>query len=505
MTRDLVLGLDSSTSACKAIVWDVRGKIIAEGRAPLAVDMPHPGWHEQSAEDWWQAAIVAIRKSVVQIDPRRLAALSVAHQRESFVPLDADLSPLRPAILWMDERARPLLAELERQLDGPRFHQATGKPFSGNLIPGKLAWLRLHEPRVFQSTSLFADTLAYLHLRLTGQPVTGFGSADPLGLFNMPQAAWDEPTLKTLGLASGCLPRVLPPGALAGHVTRQAAQETGLPEGLPVITGLGDGQASALGLNCVQPGQTSLSLGTSIVTGTPSSTYTVDRAFRTMTAGIPGSYLLETVLLGGTYTISWFLERFAPGRSPEQMETEALSIPPGAQGLLVLPYWNSVMNPYWDASAAGLTLGWRGIHGPAHFYRAILEGIALELRLHMEGIGAALGQSPRLLAASGGGSRSLLWRQIIADVTGISVSRSETVEAAALGAGILAAAGAGLFPDVASAAQSMTPPLIEPLSPDPLRAGQYERLYAAYRGLYPALRGAFQALAETDEATPPIG
>ena len=389
---------------------------------------------------------MAIRKSIEGIDLHRLAALSIAHQRESFVPLDSALRPLRPAILWMDERARPLLPDLERQLDGSRFHLATGKPFSGNLAPGKLAWLRLHEPKVFQSTTLFVDTFAYLNLHLTGQLVTGFGSADPLGLFNIPQSTWDAPTLEILGLTQQHLPHVLPPGAMAGHVTRQAAQETGLPEGLPVIIGLGDGQASALGLNCVQPGQTSLSLGTSVVTGTPSSVYTVDRAFRTMTAGIPGSYLLETVLLGGAYTISWFLERFAPGLSPEQMEAEARHLPLGSQGLLVLPYWNSVMNPYWYASATGLTIGWRGIHGPAHFYRAILEGIAFELRLHLDGIRAALGESPRLLAAAGGGSRSLLWRQIIADVTGIPVSRSETVEAAALGAGILAAAGAWRSP-----------------------------------------------------------
>lgn len=502
-TRDLVLGLDSSTTACKAVIWDLHGRPLCSGSSPISVWMPHPGWHEQPASDWWSAAVSAIRQSAASIDLARLAGLAIAHQRESFVPLDEGGRPLTNAILWMDERARSNLPALRAQLGEQAFHQSTGKPLSVNLAVGKIAWLRENQPDIFARTAIYADTLAYLHFRLTGHFSTGWGSADPLGLFDMPHHRWHVGVLHALDLREDQLPRLLAPAENAGRLCASAARETGLPEGLPILVGLGDGQAGSLGLGITGAGQASLSLGTSVVGGYFSPSYLNGRAFRTTTGGVPGTYLLETTLLGGTYTLKWLFETLLKLPSQDQIQTyaqydqAAAQLPPGSEGLLLVPYWNSVLNPYWDAGASGIVAGWRGIHGPAHLYRAVLEGIAFEVRLHLEGIETALAAPVQQLVAAGGGARSSLWLQILADITGKPVYRSTTREAAALGAGILAATGCGLYPNVAQAANAMSQTLDQPFLPDEQCSQLYTRLYdEVYRQLYPALQNPLNHLAD---------
>jgi sugar (pentulose or hexulose) kinase len=288
----------------------------------------------------------------------------------------------------------------------------------------------------------------------------------------------------------------LPPGAHLGDVTASAAAATGLPAGLPLFAGVGDGQSGALGVGITRPGQTCLALGTSVVAGTLSERYLVDRAFRTTYGGLAGTFVLEAPLLGGGYTVDWFFESIAPAADRRELEREAAGLPPGSEGLVLVPYWNSVLAPYWDPAASGIVVGWRGVHRPVHLYRAILEGVAFELRLGLGGVETALQRPVDSLVAVGGGAGSELWCQTIADVTDRSVSRSSTTEAAALGAGVLAAAAAGLHPDVATAARAMTRLRPEPLRPDPQRHETYARLYEdVYRPLFPALRPYLERLA----------
>jgi xylulokinase len=316
--------------------------------------------------------------------------------------------------------------------------------------------------------------------------------------------------LRLAGLREDQMPDASAPGAVIGEVTPEAAALCGLPAGLPIVAGLGDGQAAGLGASVAAPGLAYLNLGTAVVSGTITDTFVVDRAFRTMYGGAPGTYSPETVIIGGTYTVSWFVREFAaemaavgrPGSTEEALEAACRDLPPGASGLMLVPYWNSAMNPYWDASASGIVAGWRGIHGKAHLYRAILEGIAYEQRLHTSGVEAALGRSIDSYVAIGGGARSALWRQIIADVTGKTVLRSSTTEAAALGAGILAARGAGLFGDVAEASAAMAQRDTQRVEPDAANHATYSRLYdEVYRHLYPALQPYLQRLTELSEAS----
>jgi xylulokinase len=503
-SRDLVIGLDSSTTACKVIVVDLRGSVVSCGRADLPIEKPRASWHEQPADSWWESACRALREATSGVDRERIAGMAIAAQRETFVLTDECGQPLANALLWVDERCRDLLPEIDRKYDRESIHRESGKPLSANLSLGKLYWLRQKQPDLFRRGSRILDVHGFLAHRLTGRFATSWGCADPTGLFDMERKTWNVPLIRAIGLHEDQLPEPHPPTALVGEVSTEAAVESGLPPGLPLIAGIGDGQAAGLGACAVSPAESYLNLGTAIVSGTFSERYLVDSAFRTMTGGIPGTYVLETVLLGGTYTVSWFIENFsglarpspADERAPEDvLEAAAAEIPPGADGLVLVPYWNSAMNPYWDAAASGIVVGWRGIHRAAHFYRAILEGIAFEQRLHTLGVESALGQEVDRYVAVGGGANSPLWCQIIADVTGKSVFRATTSEAAALGAAILAAAGTGLHPDVRTAARAMTGLDSRGFIPVPERRAFYERLYRdVYRFLFPSLQEYLDAL-----------
>lgn len=499
----LILGIDSSTTACKAVVWDTNGQVVSSGRSNLTIQLPQPGWHEQVAESWWRALVRALRQALRGVEANRLAGLAIAHQRETFVPVDRTGQALRPGILWMDERAAGLLEEMERAVSGVDFHRMTGKPLSANLTAAKVSWLRAYEPKIFARTAHYLDVHAYLLKRLTGELVTGWGCADPTGLFDMTRHEWSADVLRACGVSANQLPPAHPPGSVIGRINRKAARATGLPVGLPVAAGLGDGQAGGVGANICAPGAAYLALGTSVISGSFSAKYVVDSAFRTMTGGDENSYLLETVLLGGTYTLDWLLKTFlgkrgaAITRTRAEMDRGLMEIPPGSDGLVLVPYWNTAMNPYWDASASGIVAGWRGNHRPAHFYRAILEGIAMELRLQFDGVEAALDRPLDRLVAMGGGAQSAGWCQIIADVLGKPVHRTAAAETAALGAGILAAVGAGLYATTAEAAAAMTHWEAQAFTPRPEEQTFYTQLYEeVYRPLYPALREPLHRLAE---------
>lgn len=502
MNDRLVLSIDSSTTACKAIAWDAAGRAVAEGRAGYPLHQPQPGFHEQDARDWWEGACKAIRACLAHVDSSRLDAFAIAHQRETFVPVDADGAPLRPAILWSDERSRAQVQWLEDTLGRDALHRLTGKPPSMTQSLPKIVWLLQNEPETLTRAAKILDVHAYLVYCLCGAYRTSIASADPMGLVNMQLRQWAHDLLRDLGLRPDQFAELVPPGATLGIVSPAAAMATGLPAGLPVIAGAGDGQCAGLGANITDPARAYLNLGTAVVSGAVSADYLCDRAFRTLYAPIPGHFFVEHVLRGGVYTVAWFVEKFAAdlradGASAEaRLEAAAAAVPPGALGLMAVPYWNNVMSPYWDPLARGIVIGWTGTHGREHFYRAILESIAFEQRLVGDGMMAAAGRHFTEYVTMGGGSRSRLWCQIIADVTGVPVVRSGSTEATCLGAGILAATGAGWYSDAAAAAQAMTS-TGDRFTPEPGAQALYDRLYReVYQPLFPAVRQMVDRLTE---------
>lgn len=501
---DLVLGIDCSTTACKAIAWDASGSPVAEGRAPLELLAPQPGWGEQVADDWWRVTQAAVRQVVDAVGANRIAALCITHQRETFVPVNARGEPLRNAILWLDERSRPQLAELDRRFGHDRIHRLTGRPPSLTQSLPKLMWVVEHEPEIAAAADKFLDVHAFLVHRLTGEWVTSLACADPMGIIDMKRGQWAKELIEGIGLRGDQFVSLAPQGSVLGKVNEAAAQSTGLLAGTPVVAGAGDGQAACLGAGVVGPGRAYVNLGTAIAGGCATSRYVTDLAYRTDIGAIPGTFVLESVLRGGTATVTWFMEHFADPRQGRDAygyyEAEAAKLPPGAGGLTLVPYWNNVMNPYWDPAASGIVVGWNTSHRRHHLYRAILEGIALEHRLAIEGIVASCREPVSEHVILGGGSRSDLWCQIMADVLGAPVSRARSADATNLGAGILAAAAVGWYPSIAEAAQAMTATTKTFVPEDDARQW-YDRLYReVYRPLFPAIRPYIDRLTEiTDE------
>ncbi len=496
MPKDLVIGVDSSTTACKAIAWDRHGKAVAEGRANFELISPEPNWYEQRAEDWWDALCQSLRRITALVSAERIAAICFTHQRESFVPVDENGQPIRNAILWLDNRAGRQVADLDKRIGNDAIQDLTGKgPCTTQSLP-KLIWLHEYEPDVVRRTFKFMDVHAFLVHRLTGCWVTSTPSADPMGILDMRRGTWAADFLRQLSIDPGKFVEIVPPGTVLGEVTAQAAALTGLPQGTPVVAGAGDGQSAGLGANITTAGKAYLNLGTAVVSGAHSDRYVADRAFRTLCSPIAGAYVAEQVLRGGTFTVSWFVQQFGADLrnvnlplSPEELlELAASKLPPGSLGLMLVPYWTGVMSPYWDDAATGITIGWTGAHRREHFYRAIMEGIAYEHRLVMDRVGQATGQPLNEFILMGGGSHSALWCQIVADVHGKRVTRASTTEATNLGAGILAAAAAGWYGSVREAAEAMTA-TERSFEPSEATHTIYDRLYReVYVGLFPAIQ-----------------
>lgn len=500
--QDLVIGVDSSTTACKAIAWDRHGRAVASARATFNLFSPQPNWFEQRAEDWWDSLCHCLREVTTQIGANRVAALCITHQRESFVPVDENAMPIRNAILWVDDRCQQELFDLDQRVGSDRIHDITGKgPSTKQSLP-ELIWLQKHEPEVMRRAHKFVDVHAFLVKRLTGRWATSTACADPMGLVDMRVGNWAVDLMRQLNLNPDQFVEIVPPGSIIGEISASAAAVCGVPAGTPLVAGAGDGQCAGLGANITRPGVAYLNLGTAMVSGVHAESYVASSAFRTLCSPIPGAFVPEEVLGGGTFTVTWFVENFVPDirglnmpLTPEEvLEVAASKLPPGSLGLMLIPYWNGVMPPFWDAAATGIMLGWTGAHRREHFYRAILEGIAYEHRLAMDGIAAATGTPITEFILMGGGSRSPLWCQIVADINGIKVTRASTTEATNLGAGILAAAAAGWYASIRDAAHAMTG-TERSFEPDGATHAVYDRLYKdVYTSVYPSLRTTVQRL-----------
>lgn len=496
--RDLVIGLDSSTTSTKAIAWDRQGAAAALGRCAIPMANPEPGRYEQDPRDWWRAAVAALRQVVEQAGPESIAALAISNQRETFVPLDARGEAVRPAIVWLDQRCREEVAWLAERVGAERIHRITGKPPDTAPVAYRLAWMLRNEPERFRATAMFADVHAYLAWRLTGAFRTSRASADPLGLFDMERKEWSAEILGALGMRGEQLAEVAAPGSVIGEVTQAAAAETGLAAGTLVVAGGGDGQAAGLGVNALERSRAYLNLGTAVVSGTYSGQYRVGQAWRTMGCCGDG-YYYETSLRAGTFLVEWFVREVC--RAPEgdaaiyqRLEAAAARAPIGCKGLLAVPYWGAVMTPYWDPHARGCFVGLTGSHGTAEMYRALLEGIALEQALVSGMIEEETGEPIRTYAAMGGGAASELWRRILADASGKTVECARTVEASSLGAAMCAAAGAGWFGDVGEAAAAMCGKPDRVVEPVAENVARYAELMAIYREIYPRLRESFARL-----------
>ena len=493
MSDALVIGLDSSTQSTKAIAWNREGHAVAEGRADIPMSNPRMDYYEQDPAHWWDAAVEAITACAAQVQAQNIQGLAISNQRETLAFPDANDAFTRPAILWLDERSREQVKTFPARFGADRIHAITGRVPDTTSCLYTFAWLQENEADIYARTAHFVDVQSYLVRQLCGGGYrTGWISADPMGILDMQKRSWSPEILQALKLDVSQLPDLHAPGNRLGTLLDSVASTIGLPKDTPVFAAGGDGQCAGLGVNCTTTDRAYINLGTAVVSGVWSKQYRYDNAWRTELAAQGEGYILETCLRSGAFLINWFMDQFvANGRASaadfQAMEEAALSLPIGSDGLMVQPYFGGTMDPHWDASARGVFLGLSASHTPAHMYRALLEGITLDQAMRTQDMQTASGQHISHLVAIGGGANSRLWTQMLADACGKPIHISTTVEASALGAGMIAAYGAGWYDSISDAARGMSTET-QAIEPDPDRHAAYQSLLNIYRDVYSATR-----------------
>ncbi len=491
MGEPVVIGLDSSTQSTKAIAWNRAGTAIAEGRADIPMDNPRLDCFEQNPVDWWSAATTALKACADQIDVNDIEGIAISNQRETIAFLDQFGDPTYPAMVWLDERSRIEVEEFSEHFGSDNIHRITGRPPDITPCLYRFLWMQKNEPEAFKNTAAFVDVQAYLINKLCGGPYrTGWTSADPMGIVDMETKAWSKPLLSALSIDESRLPELHAPGTKLGTLLDEVATLTGLAPNTPVYAAGGDGQCAGLGTNCTVPDRAYINLGTAVVCGIWSPNYHYNRAWRTELAAQGEGYIYESCLRSGAFLINWFVEQFVShGKADssvfEALEKAACDIPIGCEGLLIQPYFSGVMNPHWDPSARGVILGLSGSHTPVHIYRALLEAITIDQIMGVTEMERAANQPVSHFVAIGGGANSPLWRQMLADASGKPVHISNTIEASALGAGMVAAYGAGWFNSITDAANEMAGETTA-IMPDLTMQSTYSELLGIYRKMFHA-------------------
>ena len=488
------LGIDVGTSGVKAILVGESGAVLAAAAEPLVLSTPRPGWAEQDPETWWQATIAVVGR-VLAADPRaRVASIGVSGQMHSSVFLDAGGGVIRPALLWCDGRTTAECAEITERVGGEaRLRDLACNPALEGFTLPKVLWLRNHEPAAFDRLATVMLPKDFIRYRLTGVLATEPSDASATLMFDTAHGTWSDAILSEVGLPISIVPVVGGSAEVLGKVTPQATALTGLPAGTPVVGGGADNACGAAGVGVVGPGEAVASWGTSGTVLAPMAEPRVDPSLRahTFCHVVPDTWYLMGVVLSAGSAFGWYRDRLARDVAAlddanDLLNAEAASVRPGAEGVTFLPYLQGERTPHRDASARGALLGLSLAHSRAHVSRAILEGICFALRDSLT-ILQELGLSVDSVVLTGGGARSAFVRRLQAEVFGLPVCTVDREEGPAYGAALLAAVGAGAFPDLATAARATL--VRGPREhPDPGAHAAYDDPYARFRASFHAAR-----------------
>ena len=492
----LVLGIDVSTTATKAVLIDEAGTVVGVASAEYPFETPLPLWSEQDPELWWDGAVTAI-SGVLAAAARSgadVAAVGLTGQMHGLVLLDAADRVLRPAILWNDQRTAAECDAIRAAVGPERLIEITGNDALTGFTAPKLVWVRDHEPDVWRRAAHVLLPKDYLRSRLTGEHA--LDKADGAGtiLFDLAARDWSAEVLGRLDIPPAWLPPTYEGPEITGVVSAAAAAATGLRAGTPVVAGGGDQAANAVGVGVVAPGTMALSLGTSgvVFAATDAPLYEPQGRVHAFCHAVPGRWHLMSVMLSAAGSLRWFRDTLAPGEDFGALVTTAEEVPAGSDGLFFLPYLTGERSPHPDPLARGAFIGLTLGHDRRHLTRAVLEGVAFGLRDGLDLMTAAGLSLPTQVRASGGGTASALWRQILADVLDAEIATVETTEGAAYGAGLLAGVGAGWWPSVDTATDAIV--RVTPVASPGPDAALYAERHAIYRGLYPALKDTFPRL-----------
>jgi xylulokinase len=469
-----LVGLDVGTTGVKAVAISPTGEVLARAEEEYPLATPKPGWAEQDPEDWWRAS----EDALARLGVAKPAGIGLSGQMHGLVCLGRDGRPLRPAILWNDQRTAAECAEIEERVGLERLIGLTGNRALPGFTAPKLLWLRKNEPDVYERIAHVLLPKDYVRLRLTGERAVDVTDASGTLLFDVAGRRWSEEVLAALELPADWLPPALESPVVSGETA----------DGVPVAAGAGDQAAGALGVGVDRPGPLSVVLGTSGVVFVALPAFAADPEARVhaFCHAVPGGWHAMGVMLSAAGSLRWFRDALAPGADYASLIAEAERWPPGAEGAVFLPYLGGERTPHADPGARGAFTGLTLRHDRGALVRALLEGVAYGLRDSFE---LLAGLGPRLEAGrvSGGGARSELWLGIVSSVLGVSLERTAVEEGAAYGAALLAGVAGGVFADVHEAVRACIR-VRGVVEPDPAWERAYAAGYQRFRSLYPALR-----------------
>jgi xylulokinase len=469
-----LVGLDVGTTGVKAVAVSPEGEVLARIEEAYPLSTPQPGWAEQDPEDWWRAA----ESALAELAAPDVTGLGLTGQMHGLVVLDERERVLHPAILWNDQRTAAECAEIEKRLGLRRLVELTGNRALPGFTAPKLLWLRRHEPEVYGRIAQVLLPKDFVRLRLTGERMVDVTDASGTLLFDVARRRWSDEVLAALEIPHEWLPPVLESPAVAGHTS----------DGVPVAAGAGDQAAGALGVGVDRPGPLSVVLGTSgvVFAALPAFAANPEGRLHSFCHAVPDGWHAMGVMLAAAGSLQWLRDVVAPGDSFETLTAEAEPWPPGAEGLVFLPYLAGERTPHADPDARGAFAGLSLRHDRGALVRAVLEGVAFGLRDALELL-KELGVEPQIGRASGGGARSDLWLRIVASVLGVPLERTAVEEGAAYGAALLGGAAAGVFADVHEAVAACVR-VRDRIEPEPAWGDAYARAYQRFRALYPAIR-----------------
>jgi xylulokinase len=504
MQRDYLLGIDIGGTAVKVGVFTPCGELVGLCRTPCPIASPHPGWAEVDTEDWQSAVVdgLALATEQAGISPHQIAAVGLSNMIASVVPLDGAGRALRPAILYYDQRSVPQAEAVCRRVSIERITAVTGnRVVPGNTSATSALWIVENEPEVYARTALLALTNTFVCRWLTGEAAIDWTNAPYVGFLDYSSGRWALEAFDWWGIEARLLPPVVPP-TWTGQVTAAAARITGLREGTPVAIGAIDGAAVSLAVGALEPEQAFESCGTSDMVSFTTDEPQVIPEFTNRYHVVPGRWACNGVMSTPGAALQWFRDqvylRAASAADAADvygaMSREAAGSPPGANGLIFLPYMMGERSPIWDPHARGVFFGLSLSTTRADMIRAILEGAAYGLRQMFDLAEERLGRRYERVISVGGGAQNRLWAQIKADVWGKAILTPRMQEGACLGAAMVGGVATGLYPDWQAAVDRAAVQDAQETHPRDELHAVYSRYYEVYAGLYPDLAARYAQL-----------
>jgi xylulokinase len=502
------LGIDVGTSGTKALVMDARGKVLSTATGTHGISAPRPGWSEQNPDDWWASTIHAVRAAVrkVKIDARQVAGIGLSGQMHGLVITDGAGRPLRPSIIWNDQRTGPQAKEIEDAVGGKRkLIDLVGNVAMTSFTLTKLLWVRRHEPRVYEKIKHMLLPKDYVRLCLTGEYMGEVSDMSGTLILDQKTRNWSDRIISIFQLDRDILPPVVESHQVAGRLTSSAAEALGLAEGVPVVGGGGDQPAGAVGNGVVDDALTSATMGTSGVVFTHSRKYKTDPDGRVQTfcSSVAGEWCMFGCVMAAGGSFQWFRNTLGAAEvaaarkkkvDPYELLTQqAAAAPAGCEGVFWLPYLTGERTPHADPLARAC---WIGIHSRTtrnELVRSVMEGATFAMNDAVQLL-RRQGLDIRQIRLSGGGARSAFWRQLQADIYGVNCATINAEEGPAYGVALLAAVGTGRFKDIREACKAAIK-ITRTIRPNARARKLYADYYAQYRRLYPALKGEFPRIA----------